>query len=125
MLNLDSFQDYIYRVGRTARAGRSGVAVSLLTQYELDPYFKIENLLGKKLPKFPAEKERAVVLCERVREPKRIAEMRIKDSIGKKRMETVPDEDKDEIAKYLDHMKGSYVKRRKKKRAIALQVEFS
>ncbi|GAB2234964.1 hypothetical protein Droror1_Dr00004238 [Drosera rotundifolia] len=114
MLNLYSFQDYIHRVGRTARAGRSGVAVSLLTQYELDPYFKIENLLGKKLPKFPAEKEQALLLYERVREAKRIAQMRIKESIGKKKTKAVPDEDKDEIVNYLDHMKGSSVKRRKK-----------
>lgn len=34
-------------MGRTARAGRSGVAVSLVNQYELEWYLQIEKLLGK------------------------------------------------------------------------------
>lgn len=39
-------QDYIHRVGRTARAGRSGVAISLVNQYELEWYIQIEKLIG-------------------------------------------------------------------------------
>ncbi|CAK9437539.1 uncharacterized protein LODBEIA_P19170 [Lodderomyces beijingensis] len=42
---------YIHRVGRTARAGRSGKSISLITQYDLEMYLRIENALGKKLPK--------------------------------------------------------------------------
>lgn len=41
-------QDYIHRVGRTARAGRSGVAISLVNQYELEWYIQIEKLIGMK-----------------------------------------------------------------------------
>jgi ATP-dependent RNA helicase DDX47/RRP3 len=33
-------------VGRTARAGRSGVAISLVNQYELEWYIQIEKLIG-------------------------------------------------------------------------------
>jgi ATP-dependent RNA helicase DDX47/RRP3 len=40
-------QDYIHRVGRTARAGRSGVAISLVDQYQLVWFKQIENLLGR------------------------------------------------------------------------------
>lgn len=40
-------QDYIHRVGRTARAGRSGVAISLVNQYELEWYTQIEKLIGR------------------------------------------------------------------------------
>ena len=42
---------YIHRVGRTARAGRSGKSISLITQYDLEMYLRIESVLGKKLPK--------------------------------------------------------------------------
>lgn len=47
MLISTGLQDYIHRVGRTARAGRSGVAISLVNQYELEWYFQIENLIGR------------------------------------------------------------------------------
>ncbi|KAL2658288.1 hypothetical protein AAZV13_03G012800 [Glycine max] len=40
-------KDYIHRVGRTARAGRSGVAISLVNQYELEWYIQIEKLIGE------------------------------------------------------------------------------
>lgn len=40
-------QDYIHRVGRTARAGRSGVAISLVNQYELEWFIQIEKLIGE------------------------------------------------------------------------------
>ena len=45
---------YIHRVGRTARAGRSGKSISLVTQYDLEMYLRIESVLEKKLPKDPA-----------------------------------------------------------------------
>ncbi|XP_028114188.1 DEAD-box ATP-dependent RNA helicase 10-like isoform X2 [Camellia sinensis] len=68
-------KDYIHRVGRTARAGRSGVAISIVSQYELEWYIQIEKLIGKKLPMFPAQEEEVLMLLERVTEAKRIADM--------------------------------------------------
>lgn len=43
-------QDYIHRVGRTARAGKSGYAVSLVNQYETEWFKMIEALLGNSFP---------------------------------------------------------------------------
>ncbi|XP_010557163.1 PREDICTED: DEAD-box ATP-dependent RNA helicase 10 isoform X1 [Tarenaya hassleriana] len=85
-------KDYIHRVGRTARAGRSGVAISLLNQYELEWYLQIEKLIGKKLPEYAAEEEEVLSLLERVTEAKRLSQMKIKESGGKKRRKGGEDE---------------------------------
>ncbi|KAJ4829887.1 hypothetical protein Tsubulata_013147, partial [Turnera subulata] len=45
LINGHMNQDYIHRVGRTARAGRSGVAISLPNQYEIEWYLQIEKLI--------------------------------------------------------------------------------
>ena len=41
--------DYIHRVGRTARAGRGGRAVSLVSQYDVNLVQNIEKNTGKEL----------------------------------------------------------------------------
>ncbi|XP_074306910.1 DEAD-box ATP-dependent RNA helicase 10-like [Silene latifolia] len=92
---------YMHRVGRTARAGRTGVAISLVNQYEIEWFIQIENLIGEKLPKHPAEEEEVLVLLERVTEAKRIAQMKIKGSGGPKRKGRGYEEG-EEIQKYLD-----------------------
>ena len=50
-------KSYIHRVGRTARAGRSGKSISLVSQYDLELILRIEEVLGKKLPKESVDKE--------------------------------------------------------------------
>jgi ATP-dependent RNA helicase DDX47/RRP3 len=45
-------KDYIHRAGRTARAGKSGRVINLVTQYDIRSYQKIELLLGKKFDEF-------------------------------------------------------------------------
>ncbi|CAA0840885.1 DEAD-box ATP-dependent RNA helicase 10 [Striga hermonthica] len=101
-------KDYIHRVGRTARAGRSGVAISIVNQYELEWYLQIEKLIGKKLPEYPAQEEEVLLLLERVQEAKRIAQMAIKEGGGKKRRkgDGGDDDGEDEIKKYLGVNKG-------------------
>lgn len=77
-------KDYIHRVGRTARAGRSGLAVSLVTQYDVELYQRIEQLIGKKLTTFPAEQEEVLQLYERVNEAQRISATKIREKDGNK-----------------------------------------
>ncbi|GLD99568.1 hypothetical protein PINS_up008294 [Pythium insidiosum] len=72
-------KDYIHRVGRTARAGRAGVAVSFVTQYDVELYQRIEHLLGKKLDAYPCEEDTVLVMLERVNEAQRMATLELKD----------------------------------------------
>lgn len=48
--------DYVHRVGRTARAGRPGRAVTMITQYDVDLVHAVEErvLAGKQLAALPA-----------------------------------------------------------------------
>ena len=48
-------QDYIHRVGRTARAGRSGLAINFVTQYDVEVFQRIEKLIGIKMEQHPHE----------------------------------------------------------------------
>ncbi|KAK9813201.1 hypothetical protein WJX72_010498 [[Myrmecia] bisecta] len=48
-------RDYVHRVGRTARAGRSGWSLSFVTQYDVDLVQKIEALIDKQLAAFAME----------------------------------------------------------------------
>lgn len=46
-------KDYIHRVGRTARIGLAGQAISFVTQYDVESFLEIEKRLGKKIKEFP------------------------------------------------------------------------
>jgi len=39
--------DYVHRVGRTARAGNMGLALSFISQYDIDLVLAIENTIDK------------------------------------------------------------------------------
>merc|ERR1719228_986730 len=77
-------KDYIHRVGRTARAGRSGRAITFVSQYDVELYQRIEQLIEKKLPKYTTEESEVMAFSERVAEAQRFAKMEIKDLEEKK-----------------------------------------
>lgn len=68
-------KDYVHRVGRTARAGRSGRAVTLVTQYDVVFFQKIELLIGLKMDIYPSEEANVVMLLERVEAAQHLAEI--------------------------------------------------
>ena len=45
-------KDYIHRVGRTARSGRGGMAITLVNQYDVDRVKQIEATINTKLVEF-------------------------------------------------------------------------
>lgn len=82
VLNYDVPSDsktYIHRVGRTARAGKSGHAISVVTQYEVEIWFRIEAALGKKLEEYATEKDEVMVFKPRVEEAQRHAAKEMKN----------------------------------------------
>ena len=74
-----SSKDYIHRVGRTARAGRSGKAINLVTQYDVEVFQRIEKMQGQKLSRFPAEEAEVMLLQERVAEASRFAQVEMRE----------------------------------------------
>uniref|UniRef100_A0A6Q2YSY5 Probable ATP-dependent RNA helicase DDX47 n=1 Tax=Esox lucius TaxID=8010 RepID=A0A6Q2YSY5_ESOLU len=78
-------KDYIHRVGRTARAGRSGKSITFVTQYDVELFQRIETLIGKKLPAFPTQEEEVMMLVERVSEAQRFARIEMKEHAEKRK----------------------------------------
>lgn len=75
-------KEYIHRVGRTARAGKSGKAIAMVTQYDVEVYQRLETLLGTKLPAYTADEETVLVLLERVNEAQRLATRELKEQLA-------------------------------------------
>ncbi|MBP6870715.1 MAG: DEAD/DEAH box helicase [Bacteroidales bacterium] len=46
-------EDYVHRVGRTARAESSGIALTLVNPEDMERFHKIENLIGQLVYKIP------------------------------------------------------------------------
>ncbi|MDX1909916.1 MAG: DEAD/DEAH box helicase [Saprospiraceae bacterium] len=46
-------EDYVHRIGRTARAERKGTALTLINHADLQRLRRIEKLIGKEVPKLP------------------------------------------------------------------------
>ena len=77
-------KEYVHRVGRTARAGKSGTALSLVTQYDVEVFQRVESLLGKKLLEYKTDEETVLVLLERVSEAQRLATRELKEQLASK-----------------------------------------
>lgn len=54
----------MHRVGRTARAGRSGRAITITTQYDIERIQRIEAAIGKRMDPYEVDKEAVAVLAD-------------------------------------------------------------
>ncbi|KAD4386306.1 hypothetical protein E3N88_26475 [Mikania micrantha] len=72
-------RDYVHRVGRTARAGRGGLAVSLITQNEVELIHDIEKEIGKKLEEFECKEKEVLENITKVFNARRVANMKFSD----------------------------------------------
>ncbi|XP_068761077.1 probable ATP-dependent RNA helicase DDX47 [Montipora capricornis] len=86
-------KDYIHRVGRTARAGRAGRAITFVTQYDVELYQRIEQLIEKKLPLYPTVEDEVLLLMERVSEAQRYAKMEQREMQENKKKKRPVEED--------------------------------
>ncbi|PRP75082.1 hypothetical protein PROFUN_03918 [Planoprotostelium fungivorum] len=103
-------KDYIHRVGRTARGDKSGRAIAMVTQYDVELYQRIESLIEKQLEAYAMEEEDALILLERVTEAQRYAAVQMREAESvKKDAEEMDDDEED-----ADLLEG--VKKRKMKR---------
>ena len=59
-------KDYIHRVGRTARAGRGGMAITLMTQYDVDRVKQIEATINTNLVEFETNENEVLPLLRAV-----------------------------------------------------------
>ncbi|EEA06073.1 DEAD/DEAH box helicase family protein [Cryptosporidium muris RN66] len=84
VINFDipmSSKDYVHRVGRTARAGRSGKAISLVTQYDVEMFQRVEFALNKKLDEYSdINKDQMMAIHGKVLEALRITDIELSES---------------------------------------------
>ncbi|KAJ4970488.1 hypothetical protein NE237_003587 [Protea cynaroides] len=70
-------RDYVHRVGRTARAGRGGLAVSFVTENDIDLVHETEAVIGKELEEIKYEDTEVLADITKVYKAKRVATMKM------------------------------------------------
>uniref|UniRef100_A0A3P9CJ45 Probable ATP-dependent RNA helicase DDX49 n=1 Tax=Maylandia zebra TaxID=106582 RepID=A0A3P9CJ45_9CICH len=71
---------YIHRVGRTARAGRNGVSITLVTQYDIHLIHSIEEQIQTKLKEYPVEEKEVLKILTQVNVTRRECEIKLEST---------------------------------------------
>lgn len=73
-------RDYVHRCGRTARAGRSGRAVTLVSQYDVELLLAIESHTESKLDPLEPDEAQVLELMNEVASARRTALLQLTDN---------------------------------------------
>ncbi|KAM8889703.1 putative ATP-dependent RNA helicase DDX49 [Synchiropus picturatus] len=135
---------YIHRVGRTARAGRNGVSITLVTQYDIHLVHSIEEQTQTKLKEYLVQEKEVLKILTQVNVTKRECEIKLestdfdeKKEINKRKQMILDGKDPDleqkrkaelekihwqkkkfkaKIQENIDRKKGQVIQKRLKKR---------
>ncbi|VDL95687.1 unnamed protein product [Schistocephalus solidus] len=77
-------KDYVHRVGRTARAGKAGMALTLADLFEIKRLRAIQTYIGKKLQRFEVNESQVAKIIAEVTIARRNAERLLKAQSSKK-----------------------------------------
>ncbi|XP_053974772.1 probable ATP-dependent RNA helicase DDX49 [Hylaeus volcanicus] len=115
-------KEYIHRVGRTARAGKGGMAITLITPYDIKLLHAIEDAIGTKLTEYKVNDKEIVTIITQISVAKREAEMKLDETnfyekkiINKRKKLILEGKDPDEIEEILEKYKSSKSKKQKRK----------
>ncbi|KAM9329058.1 putative ATP-dependent RNA helicase DDX49 [Gastrophryne carolinensis] len=111
---------YIHRVGRTARAGRNGMAITLVTQYDIHLVQAIEEQINMKLEEFSVKESDVLKILTQVNVTRRECEIKLectdfdeKKEINKRKQLILEGKDPDLEAKRKAELEK--IKKQKKK----------
>ncbi|XP_070543521.1 probable ATP-dependent RNA helicase DDX49 [Ptychodera flava] len=80
-------KDYIHRVGRTARAGRGGMALTLMTQYDVKLIHAIEAHINTKLTEYEVKEKEVLEILNEVSVARRGADVTLEEQeFGERRL---------------------------------------
>eukprot|EP00467_Chlorarachnion_reptans_P012374 CAMPEP_0114509220 /NCGR_PEP_ID=MMETSP0109-20121206/13080_1 /TAXON_ID=29199 /ORGANISM="Chlorarachnion reptans, Strain CCCM449" /LENGTH=429 /DNA_ID=CAMNT_0001688331 /DNA_START=116 /DNA_END=1405 /DNA_ORIENTATION=- len=72
-------EDYVHRVGRTARAGRGGQAVTFVSQYDIKIFLEIEKHINVKVEEHEVPERKVLEYLKDVTNAKKMAKLRLEE----------------------------------------------
>ena len=69
--------DYVHRIGRTARAGKGGLSISIVTERDIDIVDMIETRIGKQMEEYIVPENPVLEILDSVNIAKRAADMEL------------------------------------------------